>query len=260
MSIPIGGYTAMTQQLEESLARLEQYRSTGRLIRHTWTGELADGRDTACLLAALSEEAGRAKSVEACPAELLDPWFANLTQWFDDAGSDAAWPGMVARYGAVVRKLMSLPLERRMKIEYASRAIIVREVMRHTMDAEVLSVCEIVASLSESVADGSPRDEAAFAKARHVAEKAEAQAAQHHPQRSVRRLWCLYIMGRLRLALAASSAHAADSSEAAAYASEVEAWAWSAASAVAAAMGSDEETAVADRITSQIFDLIEAAQ
>jgi hypothetical protein len=72
----------------------------GRLIRRAWTA----GHDRACLLAALSPEAGYAESAAACPAELMPPWLAELTPWLDDAPSEHAWPGVVRRYASLARR------------------------------------------------------------------------------------------------------------------------------------------------------------
>jgi hypothetical protein len=74
------------------------YLNSGRLIRGAWTGTDSQGRRTACLLAALSPEAGRSKDPGACPASVMPAWLAHLTPWIDDAGSKEAWPGTVRRY------------------------------------------------------------------------------------------------------------------------------------------------------------------
>jgi hypothetical protein len=160
-----------SNNIEQALARLGAYRTSGRLIRGKWGG-VENGQEVACLLAALSPEAGEARDPSGCPAELLDPWFASITVWFDDTGSEDAWPMMVARYGPVVRKLMSLPTERRARLDYGARAIIVREAMRHTTDAQVFAACEAVAALCEGVAAGQPRDDVAFKTAARAAARA----------------------------------------------------------------------------------------
>jgi hypothetical protein len=227
----------MNPNLEQALIRLESFRVSNRLIRKEWVSE-DEGKETACLLAALSKEVGIAESPSACPAELLDPWFAHLTPWFDDAGSEAAWPAMVARYGGVVKKLMSLPAERRTQLDYASRAIIVREAMRYTSDKQVLASCETVAVLCEGVASGMPRDDEAFEKAA-AAEEATARAAS-----------------TARAAARAAAAAAAAGATARAAAAAAAAGARAAAEAEAAEAAA---AAAADRITVKIFDLIEAA-
>jgi hypothetical protein len=183
----------MTHQLEESLARLE-----------------------------------RSKSSVGCPAALLDPWFAYLTPWFDYAVSDAAWSNMVARYGNVVRKLMSLPSELRVRLDYGARAIIVREAMRHTQEARSLVVCETVAQLCEAVAAGQPIDEKAF-------DAAAAQAAQAAP-------W-----------VAAAAQAAGERAAVRAARAAAERAAWGRAAPLVAAQ------AAVDRITTAIFDLIETS-
>jgi hypothetical protein len=234
--------------LEESLTRLESYRTTNRLIRRAWTGYLDDGRDTACLLAAISKEVSIARSVKACPAHLVDPWFAHLSPWFDDAGSDAEWPGMVARYGNVVRKLMSLPSELRMMIEYASRALIVREAMKYTKNDGALEVCETVAALCETVADGGTRDEKAFFKAQK-----DGLAASNNESGAA---WSARTATRATIVSAEAAAAAADAVRGAASESAVRSVN---AMTLEAGQVCAVPQAVSDLITSQIFDLIELA-
>ena len=86
-----------------AIERLETYHREGRLIRHAWTGTDDQGREAACLLAALVPECGAKESSSVCPASVLPPWLAHLTPWIDDAGTAEAWPGVVTRYVAILR-------------------------------------------------------------------------------------------------------------------------------------------------------------
>jgi len=52
--------------------RLDSHLHAGTLIRWAWVGTDAEGRATACLLAALSPECGVASSAAACPAVAID--------------------------------------------------------------------------------------------------------------------------------------------------------------------------------------------
>jgi hypothetical protein len=155
----------MSLNFSERLDRLQTLRSEHRLIRNKWVGQDADGQELACLLVALSPEAGNARDAGACPASVLSPWFAYLTPWLDDAGTQAAWEGMVSRYVAIVERWHELTPERDRCLEYAVRALCVREAMRHTSDASVQAVCERVATLCEGVAAGGAIDAEAFAAA-----------------------------------------------------------------------------------------------
>ena len=65
---------------------LQQLIDEGRLIRRAWAGTDDQGRETACLLAAISPEAGQAQNPNACPAHVMPQWLAHLTPWIDDAG------------------------------------------------------------------------------------------------------------------------------------------------------------------------------
>ena len=56
----------------------------GTLQRGAWTGKLPDGRETACLLAAIFPQAGLQQSSRGCPAALMPQWIADLTPWLDD--------------------------------------------------------------------------------------------------------------------------------------------------------------------------------
>lgn len=87
----------------ERLERLDAMIRENRIIRCAWTE-----RDRACLLAALSPEAGQAQSASACPAEIMPEWLAYLTPWLDDAPSEEAWPALVRRYAALARRWHAL--------------------------------------------------------------------------------------------------------------------------------------------------------
>ena len=74
----------------------------GTLVRNVWTGTDAQGRATACLLAALVPACGYTRSATACPADVMPAWLARLTPWIDDAGTAAAWPGHIREYARLV--------------------------------------------------------------------------------------------------------------------------------------------------------------
>jgi hypothetical protein len=128
------------------LDRLE----AGTLIRKAWTGIDAQGRQTACLLAAIAPPCGEYKSSLECPAEVMPRWLASLTPWIDDAGSEKRWPEFVRRFAATSPKWGRLTEQH----EYAIRAIAVREAMQHTKNGEVLGVCRSVVTLCDRVAAG----------------------------------------------------------------------------------------------------------
>lgn len=155
------------------IGRLDLFRAEGRLLRHKWTGTDAQGRETACLLAALSPEVAKSERAGDCPAEVMPAWLAHMTQWIDDAVSDAAWPDIIKRYGGLARRWHVLSPEAWRRAEYGARVAAVREAMRHTTDAAVLAACEGVLRVIEPVARGQPLDE----EARQAAAAAEAAAA-----------------------------------------------------------------------------------
>jgi hypothetical protein len=93
----------------ESLDRLDQYAAEGRIIRRGWTGTDDQGRETACLLAALDPE--RIDGASKCPSEWMPKWLAHLTPFMDNETSDEAWPLVVTRYRRVLRHIHLLTPE-----------------------------------------------------------------------------------------------------------------------------------------------------
>jgi len=67
------------------------------LVREKW----GDGRETACLLAALAPETAEYEDPSVCPADVMPEWLAHLTVWIDDSGTDGAWSGAVRLYAGL---------------------------------------------------------------------------------------------------------------------------------------------------------------
>jgi hypothetical protein len=130
--------------------RLDRYIAEDRLIRGQWD----DGKNRACLLATLAPECGEALSAAVCPAEIMPAWLAHLTPWLDDAGSAAAWPAMVRRYAALAHRWHVLTPEAWRRLDYAARAICVREAVAHTTDAQAIAACETAIALCDLAARG----------------------------------------------------------------------------------------------------------
>ena len=162
---------------QERLDRLNHMISEGNLIRHVWTGITEDGKERACLLAALSPEAGEEKSAYACPAEVMPAWLAHLTISFDDHGTEEAWPGMILRYAAVAARWHILDQTAWTCLEYASKAVAVREAMSHTTDEKVLSICEQVVTLLDRASSGGEVSKEEWSAARSAAYSAAELAA-----------------------------------------------------------------------------------
>jgi hypothetical protein len=160
----------------ERFDRLDRLIAEDRLIRNAWTGEDGHGRATACLLAALSPEAGESRKAYACPATVMPGWLARVTTRFDDEGTLEAWPGMVRRYANLARRWYVLDAETWMRVQYTSRALLVREAMLHTKDESVLNVCKQVAELCVRRASGEPKLGHLFAQLRTLAASAKRAA------------------------------------------------------------------------------------
>ncbi len=219
--------------------RLDAMVRENRVIRGSWTR----GHDRACLLAALSPEAGYAESAAACPAEVMPPWLAYLTPWLDDAPSADAWPHIVRRYASLARRWHVLDGKAWRRAEIASLLAIVEEARTHAGgDPRVLSAIDgVIAWLRR----GAPhhestrvRDAAAAARASAAAAAARASAAA--------------------AAARASAAWAVDAADAAARAVDAAARAVDAARAARAAVaGAAAAEAAADRIAAGVLDAIE---
>jgi hypothetical protein len=156
---------------------------------------------------------------------------------------------MVSRYVPIVERWHTLTPERDRCLEYAVRALCVREAMRHTSDASVLAVCERVALLCEAVAAGGAIDAPAFATTAKAARAARAarEAASAARAAEEAAAWA---------ALAAAAASAAEEAAWAAAAAEEAAEAAEAAEEAAAAASAAEEAA-ADRLTDAILGACE---
>jgi len=202
-----------------SLETLKQYIEEDRLIRNNWFGTDEQGRQTACLYAAL---VGNDRPPE-CPSSVMPRWLAYLTPWIDDAGSAEKWPAMVRRYADLAGRWHVLTEEQWHRAEYKFRKECVLESMKHTTNEVVLAACRtVIALLDREIAGDSPtKDEWTVAAAAAWAAEAAAQ----------------------RRARAAAEA-AAWAAEAAARAEA----AWTAWAAWAAA---------ADRLTEKLFEILE---
>lgn len=132
---------------------LQTYIDEGRLIRRGWTGTDAQGRHTACLLAALSPEVARSQDPADCPASIMPAWLAWLTPWIDDTPSEGAWPGIVQRYADLSRRWHVLDAAGWRRADYAARAAIVNEAARFAAgDTATTAACRAVVELCERVA------------------------------------------------------------------------------------------------------------
>ena len=131
----------MNLTLESRIQRLNEMMDEGRIIRNGWFGIDEQGRGTACLLAALSPEAGDAENPVFCPAAVMPLWFAHLTPWIDDACSDAEWPRVVRRYAACAARWAALDDAAWRRVEIAARRVSVVEAMSYTSDEQVLAAC-----------------------------------------------------------------------------------------------------------------------
>lgn len=168
--------TTTQQTCKLAAKRLEVAIAENRVIRKDWTRE-EDGRQLVCLLAALSPEVAKRETAEACPADLMPEWLAHLTPWIDDTGSEDAWPAMIHRYADLVRRWHVLTDEDWTRLDYACRAIAVREAMTHAKNDRVIGACDAMISLLDRAATGDRVSDDEWADATGAADAAGADAA-----------------------------------------------------------------------------------
>ena len=213
--------------MEERVARLDTMIAEGRIVRQQWT----DGHERACLLAALSPEAGRAGDASACPAYVMPPWLAHMTPWIDDEVSAHAWPGVIRRYAALARRWSALDDAAWERARVASLIAIVGEARLHCPADEVRALSAIDAVL-EWLRRGAPESERAAVSA---SDAAWAEAAESAAESAA-------VSEATRAATKATRAACA-----------LAAWAGEAAEASAASVA-----AASDRIAAAVLDAIEA--
>jgi len=107
----------------------------------------------------------------------MPQWLAYLTPWIDDAPSDEAWEELVARYAELASRWHVLEAEDWRRLDYAVRAVCLREAMLHTQDEKTLGVCRRVLDLCDREAQGEPIDTKTWSAARRAAPEAAAWVA-----------------------------------------------------------------------------------
>lgn len=158
------------------MTTLQEYIDSGRLIRNQWTGTDAQGRTTACLLAALSPDVAHQHSAAACPASIMPSWLARLTPWIDDAGTEKAWPAMVQRYADLAARWHVLTPDDWIRLDYMARRIAVESVLPYAGQASDVARQVIDLLLRAETGDTPTPDE--FRAARAAARAAAYAAAR----------------------------------------------------------------------------------
>jgi hypothetical protein len=145
------------------MTNLETLIAEGRLIRDDWTGIDAQGRETACLLAALSPEVGKAQDPSVCPADVMPQWLAHLTPFIDDAGTLEQWPLVLRRYAGLVSRWSVLTPVDWHRLDYTCRRLAVEESALHCNAEQfpkVVAAVQTVIALCRRVENGDdPPDE-----------------------------------------------------------------------------------------------------
>jgi hypothetical protein len=123
--------------LVERVARLNKMVAGNRILRGAWT----DGHERACLLAALSPEAGHHESASACPSWVMPEWLAHLTPWIDDQCSQDNWDKIVGKYANLAGRWHVLDDAAWDRCHLATRRAILAEAMQHNEHLVVSSAC-----------------------------------------------------------------------------------------------------------------------
>lgn len=131
---------------------IEQIAAEGRIIRGRWSDTDEQGRHLLCLYTALAGDPYARP--ETCPADLCPRWLAHLLPWMDDAGTEAAWPSVVARVVALAPRLGEIQGEVSDRLFSRCLAHIVREAMSHTEDSGAIEACTDVLALLERHGSG----------------------------------------------------------------------------------------------------------
>jgi hypothetical protein len=218
--------------IEDRIERLNVMIREDRIIRNAWTGLDEQGRETACLLAALAPEVVEADGEWACPANIMPSWFAYLTPWMDDNASEAEWPRMVRRYATCAARWSVLDNAAWRRIEVFALRTAVVEAMRHMTDAQASAILLQVLAWLDA---GTPEPERGALQA--AALKAQGDAAN----------------------VASAATRIADAPlYTAALAADMAGMAAEPASGTAAGLAAAAQRATADRITDAILSALEA--
>ena len=121
----------MTTTMQERCDRLDAMIAEGRVLRGAWVRRDNDGRERACLLAALSPECGAERTPGACPADVMPRWLAEMVPSIDDSGSADAWPEMVRRFASLARRWHVLDDAAWQRLDYTARLIAIGEAEQH---------------------------------------------------------------------------------------------------------------------------------
>lgn len=159
-----------------NLTRFDQFYTEGRITRRKWTGTDAQGRETACLLAAIFPEVAKEQSPRACPAGTMWPWLAELTPWIDDAGSDENWPEVVRRFAAILHKLHLLDEAAGERLEAKAKIAALDEASRHYDALKFPDVATAIVTVRALLLRQSENDKPSLEEGMAAAQAAQAAA------------------------------------------------------------------------------------
>jgi hypothetical protein len=246
--------------IEDRIERLNTLIKENRVIRNDWVGTDEQGRETACLLAALSPEVAEQETASACPAELMPGWMAYLTPWIDDKSSEAEWPRMVRRYAACAARWSTLDNAAWRRVEIASRRASVVEAMSHTTQDDVLDACRtVLAWLDDDMPEQSRKELRASLEAASAAATAAvaAVAATAVAATAATAAVATATVAASAVAAATVAVTAAAAVTVVAAAAAVAAWAAQAPEVVAWAVVAEAQAEAADRIIDAVLSALE---
>ncbi len=163
-----------TLSYEARIERLNTFITEGRVLRGKWRTTEADGRELACLLAALSPEAGFAKGAAACPASVMPAWLAHLTPSIDDNVSTTYWPEMLLEYAKCAALWPGLDEKAWRRVQAKALVAALDVALPHAGSPK--PAVEAVRTLCARASLGDEPTPVEWAEAREAAEAAEAAA------------------------------------------------------------------------------------
>ena len=238
------------------MMNLQKMIAEKRITRRQWTGTDAQGRSTACLLAAMHPPCGTKKSASVCPASLMPQWMAELTLWIDDSPSDGRWWSIVERYGAIAQRFPELDEKRWDRASYRVGAAILRIAMPAADDEWGCrrAVAGMLAYYETAVATG---EIDVLAKAKWAAAAAVASADTARAEQAARSKWAAAVTKATWLADMARAERATRTARAVGVARATEWVMVQAADAAAGAAWVAARAERADLICDAVLDAIE---
>ena len=144
---------ASEASIEERFDRLELAVEEGRTCRRAWICSDGVQERLSALLYVAPEcrTSSGGGDPSRCPARLMPPWFAHLTVWIDDSGSDLLHQEKLLRYARVMRSAtVAFRKEDWEHLELRIRRLAVSWVAKSSGDGLVKSAAGVAFSIHDA--------------------------------------------------------------------------------------------------------------